>query len=45
MGMKKIGGSGHVESAWVWALQSCGGKGLRKARGYGLCKVAGVCGL
>jgi hypothetical protein len=37
MGMKKIGGSGHVESAWVWALQSCGGmwalKSAWKVRG------------
>ena len=41
MGMKKIGGSGHVESAWK-VPGTFGGKGLRKARGYGLCKVAGV---
>ncbi len=42
MGMKKIGGSGHVGSAWVWALQSCGGmwalKSAWKVRG----KLEGV---
>ena len=32
MGMKKIGGSGHVESAWK-VPGKFGGKGLRKVRG------------
>jgi hypothetical protein len=43
MGMKKIGGRLLLVGTWK-VPGKFGGKGLRKVLGYGLCKVAGVCG-